>query len=463
MTETVIKVNNVSKYYRLGKPQGDTFKEAVSMAFRSLLFKINRQDSVKDLWALKNISFEMKKGEALGIVGSNGAGKSTLLKILAEITDPTEGSIEIDGKVAAVLEIGMGFHPELSGTENVYLSGSILGMSTDEIHKVYNDIVAFCGLEKFMDTPVKNYSSGMYMRLAFAVIAHINADIFLFDEVLSVGDAAFRFKCQKKINDLVNSGKTIILVSHNLNDVANICPKSMLLENGKIKAYGQTFGILNDYMEESLTDAISEKNHTAYSEEEPFYNEKDTAGKVWERYYPEESALRKLPVPFIEWKGNDAPGNELFCIRSIKVNALNKNVDEKIVIEDDVEISITFEKKTSDVFIDMGFGLSDKSGVLVFISNTKDILHPETHKMTGVYVSKSVIPGNLLNSSVYSLSVFVAKNKTENIMNLAFILSFKIEFSDEELKSEWRKYYPPDPGLLRPKLRWSVNKLNEFL
>ena len=459
MSETVIKVQNISKYYRLGKPQGDTFKEAVSLAFKSL-FNKRKPASNKDLWALKDISFEMKKGEALGIVGRNGAGKSTLLKILAEITDPTEGSIEIDGKVAAVLEIGMGFHPELSGAENIYLSGSILGMTNDEIEKVYDEIVSFCGLENFMDTPVKNYSSGMYMRLAFAVIAHVNADVFLFDEVLSVGDAAFRFKCQKKINELVNSGKTIILVSHNLNDVANICTKSLLLKNGKIKAYGQTFGILNDYMEESISESMTQKDVIAYSDDTKFYDEKDTTDKIWERYYPPEDTMQKLPIPLIEWSSEaDAPGNELFFIRKIQVRAANKAIEERIVIEDDIEISIEFEKKTSDVFIDMGFGLSDKSGILVFISNTKDLTHPESHKEKGVYISKSVIPGNMLNSSVYSLSIFVAKNKTDNIMNLAFALSFKIDFSEEELNSEWRKYYPPDPGILRPKLRWEVSKI----
>jgi len=460
MTEIAIKVQNISKYYRLGKPQGDTFKEAVSLAFKSLFSKRNKHFPNKDLWALKDVSFEMAKGEALGIVGRNGAGKSTLLKILSEITDPTEGFIEINGKVAAVLEIGMGFHPELSGAENIYLSGSILGMTTDEIRNVYDEIVNFCGLEKFIDTPVKNYSSGMYMRLAFAVIAHVNADIFLFDEVLSVGDAAFRFKCQKKINELVNAGKTILLVSHNLNDVANICPKSLLLENGKVKAYGQTFGILNDYMEESISDSVSEKDYIAYSEDTKFYDEKDSADKTWERYYPEEASMRKLPIPMIEWTSEtEAPGNDLFNIRKIQVKALKKNLEEKIFIEDDIEVSIEFVKKTSNDFIDMGYGLLDKSGVLVFISNSKELVHPESHKEKGIYLSTSVIPGNMLNSSVYSLSIFVAKNKTDNIMNLAFALSFKVDFSDEELNSEWRKYYPPDPGILRPRLKWVVDRL----
>jgi len=459
MAEPIIKVENLSKLYRLGKPQGDTFKEAVALTVKSILQAHKRSNASKDLWALKDVSFEMQKGEALGIVGRNGAGKSTLLKILSEITFPTNGYVEMKGKVAAVLEIGMGFHPELSGTENVYLSASILGMSHTEIHSIYNDIVDFCGLHKFMDTPVKNYSSGMYMRLAFAVIAHVNADIFLFDEVLSVGDAAFRFKCQKKINDLVNEGKTIILVSHNLNDVANICPKTLLLENGTIKAYGQTFGILNDYMEESIGDSLSAQNYTAYADDDKFYNDKDAQEKTWERYYPEESSLRKLPAPHIKWQTAEAPGNDLFALRSITVNALHKRPDEKIVIEDDIEISITFEKKTEDVFVDVGFGLSDKSGVLVFISNSKEVQHPESHKEKGIYCSKTVIPGNILNSSVYSLSIFVAKNKVENIMNLAFILSFKIDFSDEELNSEWRKYYPPDPGLLRPKLTWVVKRI----
>lgn len=458
MSEPVIKVTQISKLYRLGKPQGDTFKEAVGLTLGRLIGRRREESGNKDLWALRNVSFTLQKGEALGIVGRNGAGKSTLLKILAEITAPTEGQIEIRGKVAAVLEIGMGFHPELNGTENVFLSASIMGMTNEEIKKVYNDIVAFSGLEKFMDTPVKNYSSGMYMRLAFAVIAHVQADIFLFDEVLSVGDAAFRFKCQRKINELVNAGKTIILVSHNLNDVANICPQCLLLDGGMVKASGQTFGILNDYMEASISESLSGTQQTAYPEDKKFYDDKNVGESLWERHTNEDNKSEKLPLPLIVWEGINAPGNDLFCLRRVQVKAADKDPNEKIVIEDAVEISITFEKKTDDVFIDMGFGLSDKSGVLVFISNTKDISLPENHKEKGLYESKAVIPCNWLNSSVYSLSIFVAKNKTENIMNLAFVLSFKVEFSDAELQSEWRKYYPPDPGLLRPRLKWLVEK-----
>jgi ABC-type polysaccharide/polyol phosphate transport system ATPase subunit len=458
MSEVVIKANNISKKYRLGKPQGDTFKEAVSLAFRSLFGRTRKAQNDKDLWALKDVSFELAKGEALGIVGRNGAGKSTLLKILAEITHPTSGSIEINGKIAAVLEIGMGFHPELSGVENVYLSGSVLGMSTSDISKVYNEIVAFSALEKFMDTPVKNYSSGMYMRLAFAVMAHVDADIFLFDEVLSVGDATFRFKCQKKINELVEAGKSIILVSHNLNDVANICPKSLLIDGGRVKAYGHTFGILNDYMEESITDAVSDKNYTAYPDDKAFYNDKSKDPNPWERITSETDDMRKLPPPLMQWTLGEDPGNELFSLTRLFVKAASKNIGDPIHIENDIEISIEFEKKTNDCFIDMGFGLSDKSGVLVFISNTKDIQHADSFKNQGTYTAQAIIPGNWLNSSVYSLSIFVAKNKTENIMNLPFILSFRVDFSEEELRSEWRKYYPPDPGLLRPKLKWEVLK-----
>lgn len=461
MSDVVLKVENISKHYRLGKPQGDNLKEALSLSIRRLLGKKHKNTPSKDLWALSDISFELKKGEALGIVGRNGAGKSTLLKILAEITHPTTGHIEINGKIAAVLEIGMGFHPELCGTENVYLSASILGMPTEKINEVYDEIVSFSGLQGFMDTPVKNYSSGMYMRLAFAVIAHIDADIFLFDEVLSVGDAAFRFKCQKKISDLVNSGKTIILVSHNINDVANICPRSLLIDKGKVKAYGQTFGILNDYMESSISDSLADKEHVAYPDDDLFYDDKDAQSKTWEKYYDNTETSTKLPAPVITWSDSEAPGNELFLIRKVEVIPQNKNNADIITTADTIEINIEFEKRTNGDFIDMGYGLLDKSGVLVFISNTKDITHPESHKEAGKYISKCVVPAHWLNSSVYSLSIFVAKNKTENIMNIAYVLSFKVEFSDEELNSDWLKYYPPDPGILKPKLKWHVDKLSQ--
>jgi len=459
MSEAVVKVNNISKYYRLGKPQGDTFKEAVSLWLGRLLRK-HKPVVPKDLWALKDISFEMKKGEALGIVGRNGAGKSTLLKILAEITHPTEGFIETNGKVAAVLEIGMGFHPELSGAENIFLSASIMGMSQNEIRSVYDEIVKFSDLEKFIDTPVKNYSSGMYMRLAFAVIAHIKADIFLFDEVLSVGDAAFRFKCQKKINELVNSGKTIILVSHNLNDVANICPKSLLLEDGKVKAYGHTFGILNDYMEASISQSLNTEESPAYPEDQKFYDEDKTSENIWQKESPEPAPAHKLPAPFIDWSAReDAPANDFFMLKSIEVKPLGLEAGKPITTDTPIEVCVTYFKKTNDCFIDVGFGVVDKSGILVFISNTKEIEFPDTYKTTGVYQAKTTIPKNLLNSSIYSLSLFVAKDKFENIMNLAYVLSFKIELSEVELKSEWLKHYPPDPGILKPKLKWEVKQI----
>src|SRR6201997_761360 len=204
--------------------------------------------SVENFWALKGVSFEVKQGDVIGIIGRNGAGKSTLLKILSRITEPTEGRIRIKGRVASLLEVGTGFHPELTGRENIYLNGSILGMSRAEIKAKFDEIVAFAEVERFLDTPVKRYSSGMYVRLAFAVAAHLEPEILIVDEVLAVGDAAFQKKCLGKMEDVSHSGRTVIFVSHNMETVARLCNKSILLDSGKLKQIGNTEDVIKSYL-----------------------------------------------------------------------------------------------------------------------------------------------------------------------------------------------------------------------
>jgi len=244
MADKSIIVENISKKYLLGKNTSKTLRDSVANLF-------NNVQEVEEFWALKNISFELGRGDVLGIIGKNGAGKSTLLKILSKITKPTSGRIEFLGKVSSLLEVGTGFHPELTGRENIFLNGSILGMSSSEIKKNLDEIISFSGVEKFIDTPVKKYSSGMYVRLAFSVAAHLRSDILLIDEVLAVGDNEFRKKCMAKMDDIHNSGKTIIFVSHNMNAIRNICDRVMLLNNGKLEAIGATDEIINRYLNET--------------------------------------------------------------------------------------------------------------------------------------------------------------------------------------------------------------------
>tara|TARA_X000000950_G_scaffold144403_1_gene178726 strand:+ start:4359 stop:5591 length:1233 start_codon:yes stop_codon:yes gene_type:complete len=241
MTEVAIKIEGVSKCYTVGKQKDGSLRGSLSSILNSGL-------KGEDFWALKDVSFEVKKGEVIGIIGKNGAGKSTLLKILSQITKPTEGRIEINGRVASLLEVGTGFHPELTGRENIYLNGTILGMTKKEVKVKFDDIVEFSGVEKFIDTPVKHYSSGMYVRLAFAVAAHLEPEILIIDEVLAVGDAEFQNKCLGKMQDVANQGRTVLFVSHNMGAIQNLCDMSVWINSGKMKDIGATPIIVNKYL-----------------------------------------------------------------------------------------------------------------------------------------------------------------------------------------------------------------------
>jgi lipopolysaccharide transport system ATP-binding protein len=243
--DIAIRVKKLGKRYKLGqqtsgyKTLGETITRAVKSPFQHLQHEeLEEKKEAGTFWALKDISFEVKKGEVLGIIGKNGAGKSTLLKILSRITAPTEGTVEINGRVGSLLEVGTGFHPELTGRENVFLSGSIMGMKKAEIEEKFDQIVNFAEIEKFLDTPVKRYSSGMYVRLAFAVAAHLEPEILIVDEVLAVGDAEFQKKCLGKMGDVASEGRTVLFVSHNLGAVQNLCQKGIVLEHGMVKFIG---------------------------------------------------------------------------------------------------------------------------------------------------------------------------------------------------------------------------------
>ena len=269
MSDVVIRVENLSKLYRIGaqeryKAFRDTLTEAVTKPFRWLhdLWSGNGAsppDSADNtFWALKDVSFEVKQGEVIGIIGRNGAGKSTLLKILSRITEPTAGFAEIRGRVGSLLEVGTGFHPELTGRENIYLNGAILGMHRSEIRRKFDEIVAFAEVEKFIDTPVKHYSSGMYLRLAFAVAAHLEPEILLVDEVLAVGDAAFQKKCLGKMGDVAREGRTVLFVSHNMVAVSHLCSSCVILKDGILLAKGKSNDIVEMYLSNNNCNNFSE-------------------------------------------------------------------------------------------------------------------------------------------------------------------------------------------------------------
>jgi len=255
MNDTIISANNIGKKYIIRHNQETylTLRDQIAETGKSLANKIIKPKSspkrMKEVfWALKDLSFEIKQGERVGIIGRNGAGKSTLLKILSRITEPTTGEIRMKGRVASLLEVGTGFHPELTGRENIYLNGAILGMSKKEIERKFEEIVNFAEVEKFLDTPVKRYSSGMYVRLAFAVAAHLEPEILIVDEVLAVGDAQFQKKCLGKMDEVARGGRTVIFVSHNMSAISSLCEECILLDGGKIVSQGETSAVIKKYL-----------------------------------------------------------------------------------------------------------------------------------------------------------------------------------------------------------------------
>lgn len=271
MSEHAILVESIGKQYRIGAPQARyrTFREAVSQGvqapFRRMAALLRGEaygakDMQKDFWALKDVSFEVSPGEVVGIIGRNGAGKSTLLKILSRITEPTEGRAEIRGRIGSLLEVGTGFHPELTGRENIYLNGAILGMNRSEIESRFDRIVAFAEIERFIDTPVKHFSSGMYVRLAFAVAAHLEPEILLVDEVLAVGDAAFQKKCMGKMGDVAGEGRTVVFVSHNMGAIVSLCGRCLLIQDGTLVKDGDVNDVVSHYQSTlySSTDDVSD-------------------------------------------------------------------------------------------------------------------------------------------------------------------------------------------------------------
>src|SRR5687768_8280096 len=264
MSDTIIKVENLGKKYIIGhqgKGVYKTFRDQIGHSLKNVLNKTKQMfsdqqmvegDEIEEFWALKDVSFEIKNGDRVGIIGRNGAGKSTLLKVLSRITEPTTGKVAIKGRVASLLEVGTGFHPELTGRENIFLNGAILGMSQAEIKKKFDEIVDFSGVEQFLDTPVKRFSSGMYVRLAFSVAAHLEPEILIVDEVLAVGDAEFQKKCLGKMEDVTNrQGRTILFVSHNMGAINSLCSKCIYLKKGQFNGIDKPIHIVRKYLDDT--------------------------------------------------------------------------------------------------------------------------------------------------------------------------------------------------------------------
>lgn len=368
-----IEVSGISKCYTINhknKASYSTLKDDLANIVRAPLGK--RIESTEEkFWALKNVSFEVPKGEIFGVIGKNGSGKSTLLKILSRIVDPTEGSIKIRGRVASLLEVGTGFHPELTGRENIYFNGSMLGMSRQEITSKFQEIVDFSEIEKFIDTPVKFYSSGMYVRLAFAVAAHLDPEILILDEVLAVGDAAFQQKSMKKILSTMTEGRTVLFVSHSMGAIRQLCTNGVLLKEGRVEASGNIGKIIDRYMVETMN--------------------------------AEQTDVTLKPT----WQRSGVIENDYFIPESMMVvNDADKNMNGKLRKDEEYWVRIEGTVKTTDENLAIGYAIWDKdSKHLIYMCMTTDGERHEWPKLKkGKMTFYGRLPKYLLNEDQYKIT-----------------------------------------------------------
>ncbi len=412
----VISVRGLGKSYTIAhnSSRSNSLKEAISKRFRHP-FGDGGGDK-ETFWALQDVNFEVKQGEILGIIGRNGAGKSTLLKILSRIVVPTTGSIDIRGRMASLLEVGTGFHPELTGRENIYLNGSILGMSRRDIAARFDEIVAFAEIEKFLDTPVKRYSSGMFVRLAFAVAAHLEPEILIIDEVLAVGDNNFQKKCLSKVESVSGEGRTVIFVSHNMNTVTRICPRAILLQQGRV-----------------ISDGAADEVTRAYL--------RSDQGSMSLRTWDDPATM---------------PGDGIAKLRSARVVDEDGNAKEVFDIRKPVGLEIVFDVLESGHVLTPNIPVTNEEGVCIFHLHQTDPEWRGRPREVGRYTSTAWIPGNFLAEGMLIVGVAVS---TMDPVRIHFYEPDAIAFQvvdSHEGDSARGEFIGHLPGIVRPVLEWST-------
>lgn len=429
----VIKVENLSKQYRLGNVGTGSLAHDVNRAWYRIRGKEDpylkigenndrtQKGSNEYVWALKDINFEVKQGEVLGIIGRNGAGKSTLLKILSRTTSPTTGSVKIKGRVASLLEVGTGFHPELSGRENIFLNGAILGMTRQEIKRKFDEIVDFAGVERYIDTPVKRYSSGMHVRLAFGVAAHLEPEILIVDEVLAVGDAEFQKKALGKMKDVSNKeGRTVLFVSHNMAAMKRLCDTGILINKGEIGYKG------------TIAESIAK------------YSSID-ASLITEK----------------KWELESAPGVSGVKLISVNINHCDKSttIDSYFDITKDIKLTIEYQVATEGMIFTHAIKVFDEEGLNIFDSHDVTSNIRNERRELGLYQADMILPGNLLREGNYTITVALFKRNPVTIyIYEEEVLTFTIM---DEMKGNSARgdYYLEFPGIIRPLLKWSAKKM----
>jgi lipopolysaccharide transport system ATP-binding protein len=424
MTKVVIRVDGLGKKYKLGSIGTGTLSRDLNQwwaKFRgkedpyAIVGEENQSYFKKgDFWALQDLNFEIKQGEAMGIIGKNGAGKSTLLKILSRVTIPTAGEIRIKGRIASLLEVGTGFHRELTGRENIFLNGAILGMTKRETRSKLDEIISFSGVERYIDTPVKRYSSGMYVRLAFAVAAHLEPEILIVDEVLAVGDADFQKKCLGKMREVTQKeGRTILFVSHSIQAVKNLCDKAMWLHQGRLKVMGNVATVVNNYISNTKQFNMS---------------------RTWDN--PQE-----------------APGNSWIRFKQVELIPVLDNPDSHLDIRTPLQIKFQFWNLQNEVELNVELALFSYSGDCIF-----DVPSPVSRCQKGLVAGQCNIPGNFLNNGSYYITLYVIKDTTTTLYEYEECLSFDLE--DFRGNMQW---YGKWSGAIRPKLPFQIKQVSSIL
>jgi lipopolysaccharide transport system ATP-binding protein len=425
--DVAIRVAGLGKKYHIGSKQ-EKYKTLRSTLADSFMAPARRTVRLlrgqpagvagwnEILWALQDVSFEVRRGDVIGIIGRNGAGKSTLLKILSRITEPTTGSIDIFGRVGALLEVGTGFHPELTGRENVYLNGAILGMTRVEIERKFDEIVAFAEVDKFIDTPVKHYSSGMGLRLGFAVAAHLEPDILVVDEVLAVGDASFQRKCLGKMSDVASQGRTVLFVSHNMSAINTLCEQCIWLDQGRMQLQGPTKNVVARY----LAQDINRQQH-----------------KVW----PDHA---------------QAPGDHSARLYEVSVYG-EHSTEGQYTSTEDIRVRMQFEIFEPLEGFRIGFDLISEQGEVIFRSLYND--GPGDYQLSippGLYDATAIIPKNLLNDGVYFIKIVAGIHKVRQVIGLDRILNFEVINIDGVNAQYGGGAQRGRHGLIAPLLGWQI-------
>ena len=418
----MINIENIGKRYLIGhqRSNGNGMREIVEGALRaplSLLRKSleQRKQKVEEFWALKDVSLNVEQGEVVGVIGPNGAGKSTLFKILSRITQPTCGRIHLKGRVASLLEVGTGFHPELTGRENIYMNGAILGMTRREIRKKFDEIVAFSEVEKFLDTPVKRYSSGMYVRLAFAVAAHLEPEILLVDEVLAVGDAAFQQKCMGKIDQVARGGRTILFVSHNMAAIARLCGRAFRIEGGRVVDSGDTERVVARYLSSGARDSG-----------EVIYGN----------------------------NGCSAPGSDYIRLESVRVRTDDGTISSSIDIKEPFAIEVRYQVLKRATNLRIAIRLIAQDGNSLLTTTDMDGFQ-ERVREPGEYVSRCQFPSEMLNYGKYYVVVGCDFPMEKTHFHVDPALGFQIERTG----AVGDHFYDGRRGFFRTRIPWEVERL----